>query len=142
MPPNRLRFSYDVQEYLRNLVRITHDFSNRGIRSQSFEQFKTFEPNSRWTYELQELATDCANQLRFSRTEYDSATNPNICQFVSIRGIRDLCGIGVVKSFLKWILCKISLVTPQIQVIFVILTKRILFCCQIFYGKYVVLYEI
>ena len=30
------------------------------------------------TYELQELTTDCANQLRSSRTEYDSDTNPNI----------------------------------------------------------------
>ena len=28
------------------------------------------------------FTTDCANQLRSSRTEYDSATNPNICQFV------------------------------------------------------------
>ena len=33
-------------------------------------------------YELQELTTDCANQLRSSRTEHDSDTNPNICQFV------------------------------------------------------------
>ena len=47
------------------------------------------------TYELQELTTDCANQLRSSRTEYDSDTNPNICQFVAIRVIRGLCGIGV-----------------------------------------------
>ena len=46
-PPNRLRFSYDNQECLRNLVRIKHDFSNWGIHGQSFEQFKTFEPNSR-----------------------------------------------------------------------------------------------
>ena len=46
-PPNRLRFSYDVQECLRNFIRITHDFSNRGIHGQSFEQFKTFEPSSR-----------------------------------------------------------------------------------------------
>ena len=45
-PPNRLRFSNDIQECLRNSVRITHDFSNRGIRGQSFEQFKTFGPNS------------------------------------------------------------------------------------------------
>ena len=43
----QLRFSYDVQECLRNLVWITYDFSNRGIRGQSFEQFRTFEPNSR-----------------------------------------------------------------------------------------------
>ena len=33
--------------------------------------------------------------IRPSRTEYDSATNPNICHFVSVRGIRGLCGIGV-----------------------------------------------
>ena len=52
------------------------------------------------TYELQELTTDYANQLRPSRTEYDSATNPNICQFVSIRGIRGLCGIGVLRTII------------------------------------------
>ena len=80
------------------MVRIAHEFSNRGIRGQSFEQFKTFEP----TYELQGLTTDCANQLRSSRTEYDSATNPNICQFVSIRGIRGLCGIGVLAGRLSY----------------------------------------
>ena len=33
------------------------------------------------------LTTDCANQLRSSRTEYDSDTNPNIWQFVAIRGV-------------------------------------------------------
>ena len=31
---NRLRFSYNVQECIRNLLRIKHDFSNRGIRGQ------------------------------------------------------------------------------------------------------------
>ena len=31
--------------------------------------------------------------LRSSRTEYDSATNPNICQFVAIRGIRGQCTV-------------------------------------------------
>ena len=46
--------------------------------------------------ELQELTTDCANKLRSSRTEYDSDTNPNICKFVAIRGIRGLCGIGTI----------------------------------------------
>ena len=50
-----------------------HNFSNRGIRSQSFEQLKTFKPNSRYTYKLQELTTDCENQLRSSQTKYDSA---------------------------------------------------------------------
>ena len=44
---------------------------------------------------MQELTTDCANQLRSSQTEYDSATNPNICQFMSICRIQGLCGIGV-----------------------------------------------
>ena len=61
----------------------------------SFEQFKYFDPNSQLAYELQELTTDCMIQLRSSQTEYVSATNPNICQFVTIRGIRALCGIGV-----------------------------------------------
>ena len=58
-----------------------HDFSNRGIRGQCFEQFKLLSliPDRP---ELQELTTDDANQLRPSRTEYDSAMNPNICQFV------------------------------------------------------------
>ena len=46
-------------------------------------------------YELQELTMDCAIQLRSSQTEYDSATNPNICQFMSIRGIRSMCEIRV-----------------------------------------------
>ena len=45
---------------------------------------------------LQELTSDCANQLRSSQSEYESATNPNICQFVSIRGILGMCGIGVI----------------------------------------------
>ena len=44
----RLQIDYDsVTMSIRNLVRITYDFSNRGIRGQTFEQFKTFEPNSR-----------------------------------------------------------------------------------------------
>ena len=47
---------------LKKMVQIKHDFSNRGICGQTFEMFKTFEPNFRETYELQELTTD----LRFS----------------------------------------------------------------------------
>ena len=35
-PPNRLRFSYNVQECVRNLLQIKHDFSNLGICGQSF----------------------------------------------------------------------------------------------------------
>ena len=49
---------------------------------------------------------DCANQLRSSRTEYESDTNPNICQFVTICGIRGLCGIGVLgMNHLKYLVC-------------------------------------
>ena len=44
---------------------------------------------------------DCANQLRSSRTEYNLDTNPNICQFVAIRAIRGLCGIGVSGNILQ-----------------------------------------
>ena len=32
--PNLLQFSYNVHECIRNLLRIKHDFSNRGIRGQ------------------------------------------------------------------------------------------------------------
>ena len=38
-------------------------------------------------------------QLRSSRIESVSATIPNICQFVAIRGIRGLCGIGVLGKY-------------------------------------------
>ena len=45
--------------------------------------------------EVKELTTNIKkNQLRTSRTDYDSTTNPNIYQFVAIRGIRGLCGMG------------------------------------------------
>ena len=36
---------------------------------------------------LQELTTVCTIHLRFSRNEYVSVSNPNICKFVAIRGI-------------------------------------------------------
>ena len=86
--------NFGIQLFLKNNNNIKYCFE----KSSNVETFKTFEPNSRQTYELQELTTDCAYQLRSSRTEYDSATNPNICQFVSIRGIRGLCGIGVLNG--------------------------------------------
>ena len=38
------------------------------------------------TQELQEVTTDYKIQLRISRTDYVSATNPKIYQFVAIRG--------------------------------------------------------
>ena len=47
------------------------------------------------TYELQELTTNCLPQLRSSRTDNVSATNPKNCQFVVIHGIHGLCVIGV-----------------------------------------------
>ena len=40
---------------------------------------------------MQELTTDSMTQLRASQTEYDSATNHKMYQFVVIHG---LCGIG------------------------------------------------
>ena len=43
-------------------------------------------PNSRLTQELQEVSTDCKIQLRTSQNDYVSATNPEIYQFVAIRG--------------------------------------------------------
>ena len=79
-PPNRLRFSYDVQECLRNLVRITHDFSNRGIRGQSFEQFKTLS-------RIPDRPTNCKNSLRTVLISQDlhelSTIQPRIQIFVN-----------------------------------------------------------
>ena len=49
MPRGCLQFVIVVfpdHTHLLFLVRIMYDFSNRGIRGLSFEQFKTFEPNS------------------------------------------------------------------------------------------------
>ena len=45
--PKRLRIDYDSVTMSKNALGICYDFSNRGIRGQSFEQFKTFESNSR-----------------------------------------------------------------------------------------------
>ena len=43
------------------------------------------------------MSTDNRIQLKTSRTDYDSATNPKMCRLVTIRGIRGLCGIGVLQ---------------------------------------------
>ena len=56
--------------------------------------FKTLAPNSRLTYELQEVTTNYKFQLRTSRIDYDSATNPKIYQFVAIRGSSGRSGIS------------------------------------------------
>ena len=81
MSKNALRTCYELVT-----CTITYDFLNRGICGQSFEQFKTLAPYSRLTQELQELTTDYKIQLRTSRTDYVSVTNPKIHQFVAIRG--------------------------------------------------------
>ena len=47
--------------------------------------------------QIARMTTYCVIQLRSSRTEYVSANDPIICQFVAIRGIRKLCGIGVLE---------------------------------------------
>ena len=58
-----------------------------GVRGQNFAPFKTLALNSRMTKkELQEVTTDYKIQLRTSRIDYVSATNPKIYQFVAIRG--------------------------------------------------------
>ena len=55
--PNRLRFSYNVQECIRNLLRIKHDFSNRGIRGQVLN-------SSIFLIPIPDRPTNCKNWLR------------------------------------------------------------------------------
>ena len=50
-------------------------------------------PNSRFTYELQEMTTNYRIQLRTSRIDYDSAMDPILYQFVAIRGSSGRSGI-------------------------------------------------
>ena len=66
------------------MLRIGYGCSESGVRSQNFEPFKTLALNSILTQELQEVTTDNKLQLRTSRTDYVSATNPKIYQFVAI----------------------------------------------------------
>ena len=82
MPKNAsesITIQLNVQECIRNLLRIKHDFSNRGIRGQVLNSSNFL---IRLAYELQELTTDCMIQLllRSSRTEYVS---PRIQIFVN-----------------------------------------------------------
>ena len=67
-------------------LRISYGCFESGVRGLNAEPFKTLTPNSRLTQELQEVTTDYTIQLRTSRTDYVSATNPKIYQFVAIRG--------------------------------------------------------
>ena len=64
------------------MLRISYGCFESGVRGQNIEPFKTLAPNSRLTQELQEETTDY--KIRF-RTDYVSATNPKISQFVAIR---------------------------------------------------------
>ena len=49
------------------------------------------------TYKLQELTTNYRIQLRSSRSDYVSASNPKNCQSMAIHEICGLCGIGVLE---------------------------------------------
>ena len=63
------------------------------IRGWHFEQLKTFATNSRSLKNWKNWLRINTNQLRTSRTDYDSTTNPKMYQLVAIRCIRGLCGI-------------------------------------------------
>ena len=54
--PNRLRFNYmyNVQACIRNLLRIKHDFSNRGIRGQVWN-------SSNFLIPIPDRPTNCKN---------------------------------------------------------------------------------
>ena len=82
-------------EFVTNQLRILES----GVRGQNFEQLQTFATNSRSLKNWKNWLRIKKNQLRTSRTDYDSTTNPNIYQFVAIRGIRGLCGMGAYEKF-------------------------------------------
>ena len=84
-----LRMHY---EFVTNQLR----FLESGVRGQNFEQLQTFPTNSRSLKNWKNWLRINLNQLRTSRTDYDSTTNPKMYQFVAISWIRGrgLCGIG------------------------------------------------
>ena len=84
MPKNALRTCYELTTIF-------------GIGSSwsKFEQLKTFATNSRSLKNWKNWLRIKNNQLITSRTDFDSTTNPNIYQFVAIRG---LCGMGALKN--------------------------------------------
>ena len=71
-----------------NLLRIiNYDFLESGLRDQNVEQLKTFAANSRSLKNLKNSLRINTNQLRISRTDYDSHMNPktfNSYRFVGI----------------------------------------------------------
>ena len=83
------------------MLRISYEIFESGVRGRIFEQFKTLVPNSRLTYELQEVTTNYKIRLRTSRIDYDSATNPKIYQFMAIRGSSGRSGISSLEAFLQ-----------------------------------------
>ena len=88
--PKRLRIDYDSVTMFKNALGIWYEsrtiFRIGEFVAKVFNSSKLLTRISdRPTNCKNSLRTDCANQLRSSRTEYDSATNPNICQFVAMR---------------------------------------------------------
>ena len=81
-------------EFVTNQLR----FLESGVRGQNLEQLQTFATNSRSLKNWKNWLRIKKNQLRTSRTDYDSTTNPNIYKFVAIRGIRGLCGMGALNN--------------------------------------------
>ena len=47
-----------VLECISNVLRISYECFESGVRGQNFEPFKTLDPNSRLTQEWQELTTE------------------------------------------------------------------------------------
>ena len=95
----RLRIDYDVQECIRNLLRIKHDFSNRGIRGKIFEQLKTFEELriARTDYGLYDSVKIFTNWERFSHESKYLSIHGNSWDSGAVwnRGMRQ-------KSVRKW----------------------------------------
>ena len=67
---------------LRTCYELATNFLNRDF---VVEILNNLSPNSRLTYELQELTTNYKILLKTLRIDHDSATNPKIYQFVAIR---------------------------------------------------------
>ena len=92
MHTNLLRFSYDAYEWTTNLLRINNNFWNRKYVAKILNSSKLLSriPNRSRIERIKK------NQLRTSRTDYDSTTNPSIYQFAAIRGIRGLISDSII----------------------------------------------
>ena len=98
--PNELRIPKNALEstsiqlqclrMLKECVSNPYNFLNWGIHGHNFEQF-------RLTQEMQVMTIEYTIQLRTSGTDYISALNPKICQFVAIHGIRGCSGIPLIR---------------------------------------------